>query len=519
MIQSKKLKNYCKSKLLDFDIDEDKYLVLRDGEVESEYLIVDDEQLLFDEDLEFLPITKDSVDGFVYEFCGRWYLQDSDNKEVQLRELINIGKAVQKLPTKSFLGIHSGYELMNGVGLYKEWINKAKFLGIEALGICEYSTLSGVLVFQNTCKDAEIKPIIGLSIPVIGLEKFNLKLYVRNFQGWLNLLKFNSLLNVDKEKAIKLDYLKENIEGLFLIADPKTTEFSELENLNIDFYQLDTVNFLNEETDTWYINNLEKYLLSDLKPISICDAYYLEKEDYKTREVLWTIGKSFDEKTNNQFFKNRDQYAEELIRMFDESDKTWITLYKEAIKNEAELVEQCNFSYDTDTRHLPKYIMSEEESSQFNSNEDLFIHLVKEGFKAKDIKDSQKYIERLRIEIDVLRKGDVIDYFLSLHDIIRYAKSQEMLTGIGRGSAGGSLVAYLLGIIQIDPLEFDLLFERFLNSGRMGSYEDRPSFKFTLEDSSVVELAEGSLIRVLRDSKEKVIFVHEVQEEDDLIKY
>ena len=205
--------------------------------------------------------------------------------------------------------------------------------------------------------------------------------------------------------------------------------------------------------------------------------------------------------------------------MFDKVDKSWVELFKSAVANEQIVVDGCNFEYDTDTRHLPRYIMTEEESNQFDSNEKLFLHLVKKGFKDREIKDADKYLNRLKKEIAVLKMGDVIDYFLSLHDIISYAKRQNMLTGIGRGSAGGSLVAYLMGIIQVDPLRFDLLFERFLNEGRMGRFEDRPSFKITQEDGSVIEFEEGSLVRIKRNDKETVVFVHELVEGDDIIIY
>jgi DNA polymerase-3 subunit alpha len=146
------------------------------------------------------------------------------------------------------------------------------------------------------------------------------------------------------------------------------------------------------------------------------------------------------------------------------------------------------------------------------------MNIVKKGFKDREVKDAEKYVARLKKEIAVLKMGDVIDYFLSLHDIIRYAKSKKMLTGIGRGSAGGSLVAYLMGIIQVDPLRFDLLFERFLNSGRMGKFEERPSYIIEA-DGETLEFEEGSLVRIKRDSKETVVFVHEVVEGDEIIRY
>lgn len=517
--EQNKLNAYCISMLLDFEIDGD-VLSIDD----KKYLILNDEINLIDEDGDFEPDSvfklDETMEGFVYEFGGRWYTQVKD-EDLQLNELVYVGNAKQKLPTKSFLGIRSGYELMNGIGLYKDWIAKAKFLGIETLGICEKNTLGGVLAFQSECKNANIKSIIGMTIPIKGSEVYDVKLYAKNFQGWLNLLKLNTIINVDMKPSISEEILKESLEGLFLVVDPKNTSYAQVDQIKeiVNFYQLDTANFLNQDRDEKYIDNLEKFMVSDLEPISITDAFYLEQQDFRTRESIWTINKAFDDKTDNQYLKNKDQLAKELILMFEEGNKSWVPLFKRSVANESLLIEGCTFEYDTDTRHLPRYIMSEEESANFNTNEELFLHIVKKGFKDRNINDPQRYIARLKKEIAVLKMGDVIDYFLSLHDIIGYAKRQKMLTGIGRGSAGGSLVAYLMGIIQVDPLRFDLLFERFLNEGRMGRFEDRPSFKITQEDGSVIEFEEGSLVRIKRDNKETVVFVHELVEGDDIIIY
>ena len=515
--EQSKLFQYCKTMLIDIDM-AGEYCTI-DG---NKYLILNDQINLIDEDGDFEPDSvfelQDDVTGFVYEFGGRWYTQ-TKGEDLQLKELAYVGKAKEKLPTTSFLGIRSGYELMNGLSLYKSWIAKAKFLGCTTLGICERNTLGGVLAFQNECKNADIKSIIGMTIPVISEKTYDIKLYAKDFQGWLNLLKFNTIINVDLKVGIPIQTLKESLDGLFVVADPKSMDINSTKDLPIDFYQLDTVNFLNQDKDESYIDNLEAFIKSDIQPISITDAFYLEQQDYRTREQLWTINKAFDDKTDNQYFKSKSQYAGELVQMFDEQDKSWIQLFKTAVANEKVLVDGCEFSYDTDTRHLPRYIMTEEESSQFDSNEKLFLHIVKKGFKDRKIKDADKYISRLKKEIAVLKMGDVIDYFLSLYDIINYAKKQGMLTGIGRGSAGGSLVAYLMGIIQVDPLRFDLLFERFLNEGRMGRFEDRPSYKITQEDGSIVEFEEGSLVRIKRNNKETVVFVHELVEGDDIIIY
>lgn len=523
-MQINKLIKYCDKALLQYDIEGDCLLI-----DDKSYKIVDDPNMtIFDEDMEFIPPefedereeSRDEFEtnGYVYEFGGRWYTQDHD-EEIQLKELRYIGQARQKLHTKSFLGIHSGYELMNGVGLYKDWVNKAKFLGIKALGTCEKNTLAGVIVFQETCKKAGIKSIKGLTIPIHSSKAIaDVKLYVKNFQGWLNLLKFNNILNVEKKSSISLSFLEKNREGLFIILDPKTMDWKDRFDW-ADYYQLDTVEFTNEDRDKEYLKNLEKFMKGDIPPINISDAYYLEEEDRGAREAIWSINKAFDDKTTNQYFKNNDQYASELIKMFEKKSKAWVVLYKKAEVNKEFLVENCNFQYDTDTRHLPKYVLTEKEKELHKDNAGLFLHLIKKGMIDKGVNDIDKYWERLITEVKVLKQGDVVDYFLTLYDIIQFAKREKMLTGIGRGSAGGSLIAYLLGIIQIDPLEFDLLFERFLNSGRMGEYQDRPFYKIEMEDGSEIGLAEGALVRIDRGGRETVVFIQDLKEGDNILKY
>lgn len=514
MSKIKKLEKYLKKQLLSFEITEE-ILSIND----KDYFIVTDDSNVFEV---ILPLKyKDSeIEEYFYEFAGRWYTQKFGEKPT-LSEYKYIGKAVQKLPTNSFLAIHSGNELMNGIGTHKEWVKKAKFLGVKALGICEKNSLSSVISFQNECQSSDIKPIIGIELSVKNEsgKTFTLKLYCENFQGWLNLLKFNTILNVNGNTHVDEWVIAENKKGLIIIADPKTTEYSDLPKCS-DYYQLDTIQYLDEDQDTWYMNNLKKYILGDkVKPIAIYDAYCLDEDDINTRERLWDISKSYDYRTKNQYFKNKDQYASELISMFSEGNKSWIKLFKEAVTNENIVVDKCNFTYDTSTRHLPKYVMTDEEAGQFSTNEELFLHLVKKGFKDKKLSDPQKYIDRLKTEINVLKTGDVIDYFLSLHDILRHAKSQGILTGIGRGSAGGSLVAYLLGIIQVNPLDFDLLFSRFLNLGRMGDWVDRPLFEFEDEQGETLSLPEGTLVKILRNSEELTVLVHEIVEGDEIIKY
>lgn len=515
-MMKEKFKKYCEEKKIKVTIDEDIVFCKSNS---LRYKIVEDETLL-NAEFQFLPelheIEEGDFEGWVFEFAGRWYYH-MRGEAVNMTEFIYIGKADQRIQTKSFLGIHSGYELMNAVGLYKDYLKKAKFLGIKSLGICEKNTLSGVLDFQQQCSNNNIKSIIGLSLSVrIKDVLCTMKLYAQNFQGWCNLLKFNSAINVDQELAIDIEFLKENRKNLFVIADPKSMPFALVPDF-IDYYQLETVQYSDFNYDERYLNNLEKYLMSNLEPISITDSYYLEPEYHSIRETLWKINNVYEAQSENQYMKSKEQYAIELKSMFE--NDAWKKLFKKAVVNEKYVVDNCNFVYDTNTRHLPKYVMTEEQANQFKDNGELFLHLVKKGFKDRKIKNAKKYVDRLKTEIQVLKMGDVIDYFLSLHDILTYAHKEKLLTGIGRGSAGGSLVAYLMGLIQVDPLEFDLLFERFLNSGRMGEWQDRPLYIFEMEDGSEIKLPEGSLLRVNRDGDEVAVFVHEIIEGDDIVRY
>lgn len=514
MIPIIELKKYCEDMLLDFEISPNTLSI--DG---REYEILDDEQRIFDEDFDFIPMTNNEVDGFVYQFVGRWYIYDFDEEEFELKELKYIGNPKVKMPNNTFIGIHSGNEILNGVGLYSDWIKKAKFLGIKNLGICEFKSLAGVIDFQKECQSNDIKPIFGMSIPVKSKNTdYELKAYCKDFSGWQNLLKYNEILNVSEKPYVEESFVNQNRDGLILILDPKTLKYEDRPKF-IDRYLLDTVVFEDEELDASYIDNLEKYIRGKGIPIASYDAYYPDQPEWEVREKLWGIAKSFDYRTKNQYFKSVDQYAKEFIPMFEKDDKSWIKIFKEAIANLDKIAEDCKFLYDTSSRHLPKYKMTEEESEKFDSNDKLFIHLIKEGFKKREIKNKDKYLARLKEEIKVLQDGDVIDYFLILHDIIKFAKSKDILIGIGRGSAGGSLVSYLLDIIQLDPLEFDLLFSRFLNPGRMGSFEECDAYEVLVNNSctdedEIITFNEKSLVRVGIEASpaDKPIFIEDLFE-------
>ena len=298
MTHGGKLIQYLKAKLIQHEVDFEKQIITINN---TSYSLADEDDIIFDEKMNFLP-ENEFNNPMIYLFAGRWYVNNQDEK-LELDELIYKGQANQKLPCTSFLGIRSGYELGNGLGNYSSYINKAKFLGTTALGICEKNTLAGVLDFQSACLKNGIKPIIGMTISVQGNKtNYDAKVYAKNFQGWLALLKFNEIINVDAHAGITLDLIQYYSKDIYFIADPKSMPYESCNNL-FDFYQLDTVRFSDIEKDEQYINNLEKFIKSEIKPISIVDSFYLEQEDFQTREFMWTFLKKFDDRTENQFFK------------------------------------------------------------------------------------------------------------------------------------------------------------------------------------------------------------------------
>jgi DNA polymerase-3 subunit alpha len=185
MIPKKKLNEYCESRLLKFEIDEN--ILIVNG---KEYEIIDNEATIFDENFNVIPESKYSETGIVYEFCGRWYLQEFGESEAQMNELKYLGETTVENKTETFLGVHTGNELLNAVGGVKNWIQKASFLGVKNLGIVERKNLSAILEFQTECNKAGIKPITGMTVPVKkGESTYEVKLYAKNFQGWQTLLK------------------------------------------------------------------------------------------------------------------------------------------------------------------------------------------------------------------------------------------------------------------------------------------------------------------------------------------
>ena len=515
-----RLTEYLQTNFIKFEIVSDN--IVRIGSQTYQLIYPDNNGKLFDELFE-LTCDDTEEDNYIFNFGDNWYSTPKGTEtEPQLNPVKYIGEADIQPPFIPWLGIHGKYEILNGSRDYKDWCKKAKFLKVDTLGIYELNTLAGTLQFQEECKSNDIKSIIGATYIVSNQKKdlrYRIKLYAKNDAGWQTLLRVNKSVNVDNDGFVNEDYFWSTLQQVIVVIDPKYIDFEYFNQLitpSLDtYYQLDTVKYENSDSDRSYLQNLGKFIRSDIKPILIQDSYYLDQEDYRIKSKLNQISGVREFKSKNQYFKTFDQIFDELDEIFSKESETFDDLIEEATKNLLKVSQECDFKIETGQRHLPKYKMNNSQKKIFKSNRDLFDHLIEEGFKRKVPKGKEKeYRDRLEKEIEVIEYGDVVDYFLILWDIIQWCRIHNILTGIGRGSAGGTLVAYLLDIIHLDPIQFDLIFERFLNKGRVGRVVDQ---KCIIINDGDIELDFDKEVLIVRNSKQLQIKAYELQDGDRIV--
>lgn len=524
--------NYINYKILD---NQEEFLIQIDDKVYQLFEPLkweeEDRGSFFDGDFNWI-CDQTEYDYYVYRFGSVWYrLEKGQEKNVKLDRLKWIGKAKYEdelFCINIFLGIHGPFEFMNGMNLYDWWCKKAKFLGFTSLGICEKNTLAAALKFQYACQKSGLRSIQGMEIEIGDEEKdikYTVKAFCKNNIGWKNLLYFNKILNVDRRLVTEQE-IKENAGGLVWIWDPKTIAFDKIASSMkklIRYYELDTVEYSKDERDEWYLKNLKKFYNSDLEPVAMSDAYCIEKEWQPIREKLNVLGKKVVHESENQYFKNCQEYFIELQSLFKDDNALFDT-FQRALKNLEDISFECNFVIETQIRHMPEYTMTKEESEQYSSNLEMFEDLVFKGLEEHKDDVLDKYPievleERLQREMKVIEDGEVVDYFLELRDILNWAKDNGVLLGSGRGSVCGCLISYLLGLNYINPLDYNLLFERFLTAGRLMRHDKVEEVIINEDNSNPIVLETSQFVRILREGNKMIIKVGDLIEGDELVDY
>jgi len=385
--------------------------------------------------------------------------------------------------THSFLGLHGRYELMNGTRDYKDWCNKATFLQYNTLGICEKNTLAGTLPFQIQCNKAKLKAIIGYTAEVENMDglRYDLKLYCVEYIGWKNLLAINKIINIDQEGYIEEVQIAELLEGLCVVVSPGTHVNKSMlvaykRSADKCLFQITTNEFTSDSKDKDALVSMKDYIdhYSEVVDcVLISDAYCLDYEDVHVKDILNKQGNTkFTNSTENHYLRSFEEIVGEFEQLFDPNDERFGQIWNKGLQGIKWITTNCNYQINTKELFLPKYEMTQEEIVEYGTSDRMFEVLIYDGLADKFNEDINgpngdqafdELKERIEMERDVITRGGFIDYFLILWDIVNWCRKENIQVGPGRGSAAGCLISYTLGIVKINPLEFGLIFERFLN--------------------------------------------------------
>ena len=493
---------------------------------EKKYKIIDKDYNFILDDDEFEILENSLVKYILFEFGERYYYsplikaKDKYNNNVYKPKFLDfkdIGfsdeEAILKFP---HLGVHSEYEILNGSGLVEDWAKKAKFLKVDCLGIIDKNTLGGVLAFQQACSKYKIKSLIGETVSVAyNYDKdkpiqttFDVIVYAKNYRGWRNLLRINKALNVDYNNFIPGDEFFKYSENLVCVLGEESILFDEIKSENHQkvekiiaqhkkyfkenlYFQFDSVEWNDDRADINHLKFLKyycDYLALHLEPILVNESYYIDKEQYELKKYLNNVDKKVRPSSNNQYFKSINKIFEDFNSFFSD-ENLLIDILQLAAGNAQKVSEECNFKIETGVHKIPKFEGDKD-------SEELFFDLIQEGVEKKlgNVENIDVYLKRIETECELLLEAGFIDYFLILWDIVKWAKDDDQMVGTGRGSVGGSLVAYLLDIITIDPIKFDLLFERFLNRSR---FMPDMFYDLELEDGTIKRIKHGQKVPLI----------------------
>ena len=371
------------------------------------------------------------------------------------------------------LYLQSSYSLNGSLIDIEKAVEKAASFGYKTLGLVDVNHMYGVIKFYQACIKKRIKPIIGLEVSLKGLsfESQPVILYAKNNHGYNNLIKISSFLG-NGNADIETDFLKKHNEGIIGVIISDKGMFSDSLYADNDSAATIIYNEISEVLDSLYLGlDLRNYSaeikitpkLQDYgKAVVLTTTHYLAEEDKVASQILQKILQK--DKADSGLFESDDISLH--LRQIEEVDRIY-SAYPIAIKNTYEIINQCEVVIDFDQLHLPKYQFGKESAGQ--KLKELTNKGLVRRLKQKNIFTDkyQQYQSRLDYELSVIEQMNYEDYFLIVWDFVLYAKKRGILVGPGRGSAAGSLVAYVLGIVDVDPIEFDLYFERFLNPERI----------------------------------------------------
>ncbi|MEG6584606.1 DNA polymerase III subunit alpha [Dendrosporobacter sp. 1207_IL3150] len=387
------------------------------------------------------------------------------------------------------LHVHTEYSLLDGASRIEHLVMRVKELGMPAVAITDHGSMYGVIDFYKQAKKHGVKPIIGCEVyvaPRSRLEKsavegeayYHLVLLAENNTGYRNLVEIVSRGYSEGfyyKPRIDKELLQKYSEGLICLsaciageipnmllkgdianAEKLAKEYKEIMGPDNFYLELQDHGMPEQKKVNSMLIELAKKL--DIGLVATNDLHYINKHDGECHDVLLCIqmGKTVDDEArikfpNNEFYLKSTQEMAELFGG-----------YSEAFYNTVKIADRCNVEFDFGQLHLPEFPMPEGLTA-----DDYLRQLCEERVPNRFSEVTSEVYERLNYELSVIKKMGYSSYFLIVWDFINYARQNDIAVGPGRGSAAGSIVAYLLGITNIDPLRYGLLFERFLNPERV----------------------------------------------------
>ncbi|MBR0157201.1 MAG: DNA polymerase III subunit alpha [Clostridia bacterium] len=384
------------------------------------------------------------------------------------------------------LHVHTEYSLLDGAARIGELVDRAKELNMDSLAITDHGNMYGVIEFYKKCTKAGIKPIIGMEAYVApksiadktGMrENAHLILLCKNETGYKNLIKLSSIAFVDGfyyRPRIDYSLLEQYHEGLICLSAclagdiPQyllMNRYDEAKALALrlkgvfgeDFYiELQNHGIPEQLVVLPRLDKLAKEL--GIKTVATNDIHYVTKDDAEAQDVLLCVqtGRFVDEEN-----RMRMQTEEFYLKSEDEMLKRMYG-YEDAVANTAEVAAKCDLHIEFGKRHLPGFT-----APDGMDNETYIRKLCTEGMYRRYGEPTKEEWDRLEYELGVITKMGFVDYYLIVWDFIHFAKSNGIEVGPGRGSGAASIAAYTMGITDIDPIKYKLLFERFLNPERV----------------------------------------------------
>ena len=388
------------------------------------------------------------------------------------------------------LHVHTEYSLLDGSNKINEYVSRVKELGMKSAAITDHGVMFGCIDFYKAAKAAGIKPILGCEVYVAPGSRFDkekgkeedryyhLVLLAETQEGYQNLIKIVSYGFVDGfyyKPRVDMELLEQYHEGIIALSACLAGEVAR--NLARGFYEegkkaalryekvFGKGNFFLELQDHGIPEqrqvNHELIRMSretGIELVATNDVHYTYSSDAEAHDILLCVQTGKLLKDENRMRYEGGQYyvksEEEMRRLFPYAP--------EAIENTGKIAERCNVEIEFGVTKLPKFDVPEGYTAWEYLNKLCF-----EGLDKRYTDNKEELKKRLNYELGVIKDMGYVDYFLIVWDFIRYAREQGIMVGPGRGSAAGSLVSYTLGITKLDPIKYDLLFERFLNPERV----------------------------------------------------